>query len=107
MADRDTSRKIEKILKNFGFAKATYDDKDKSVYGSVNQQLKSFMETVEQALDKLSEDEKTLISLRYLTNEADYIKNHEVFEKMAIGKDKYAILRRSAFDKLAELLQVG
>jgi predicted DNA-binding protein (UPF0251 family) len=65
-----------------------------------------FKQRIDRIIVDLPEMEKTLVWLRYLDPNADYIKDYEVMEQMQICRPTFVKIRTAAFRKLAPAMGI-
>ena len=66
-----------------------------------------FILKVEQALRRLPEKERELITMRYLQNDSEYEKDQNVYGTMQISADTYSKIRNRAFYKLMYMFSMN
>jgi ArpU family phage transcriptional regulator len=113
--DKLTFRKLEELLRLSVFLKSTFDDEivvnfdmteASQHYDARVHQRKIFVQAVEQAVGKLPQEEKKLVTERYMNNESLYLRDHDVIQSMEISRTSYVKIRQRAFEKLAMTLDI-
>lgn len=66
-----------------------------------------FKKGIDHIIAGLPELERTLIQLRYLDPDSDYIKDHQIMDKMQISRMTFMKIRDSAFQKLATAMGIN
>lgn len=66
-----------------------------------------YIQKVDQALERLPEEERELITLRYLQIDSEYITDQSVHQKIGISGPHYIKVRDRAFYKLIHMLSVN
>lgn len=103
--DKDSFQRLEGVIRNAAYLKSIFEEEDSLHAQTPNQRrIRGYVETVYQALDKLSSTEMDLIRARYMTKESEYQTDGDVIEAMNIKRPDFTAIRRQAFDKLADQL---
>lgn len=67
----------------------------------ITPEIAEFMNRLETAVNALTPKEKAIIENRYLTSDAEYIFDYQVYEEMNLLPAVYKAFRNNAIDKLS------
>lgn len=80
-----------------------FDDNESDV---LNPAQRAFIQRVESAVSSLPEQEREIITKRFMDISGDYIYDYEVYDAMQISQPLYTKMRDRAFNKLAIVLNI-
>ena len=92
--------KVAQLLRTYRQLKY-FESTDESI---LNPAQKAFIKQVENAVNSLPDQEREVVTRRFMQDNADYVKDYEVYEALQISQPVFIKVRNRALSKLEIVL---